>query len=63
MSDRVLLPCRCCGALTIGEADAYEVCPVCGWEDDPVQAADPDIAGGANPLSLNAARLAWQEKL
>ncbi|MDU7200952.1 MAG: CPCC family cysteine-rich protein, partial [Enterobacteriaceae bacterium] len=31
----------------------------CGWEDDPVQSADPDFAGGANSLSLHACRLAW----
>jgi hypothetical protein len=37
----------------------YEICAVCGWEDDPVQSADPDFAGGANSLSLHACRLAW----
>jgi hypothetical protein len=34
---------------------------VCGWEDDPVQRADPSFAGGANVLSLNEARAAWRE--
>ncbi|HSM96199.1 MAG TPA: CPCC family cysteine-rich protein [Rhizomicrobium sp.] len=55
----VLLPCRCCGALTIRRQDAYEVCPVCGWEDDPTQARDENVSGGANRTSLAEARAAW----
>jgi len=46
-------PCPCCGNNVPGEAGNYEICPVCGWEDDPVQSKDPDFAGGANELSLN----------
>lgn len=34
----------------------YDVCPVCYWEDDPIQFADPDYAGGANEGSLNEDR-------
>jgi hypothetical protein len=34
----------------------YEICSVCGWEDDPVQANEPDYKGGANSVSLNEAR-------
>ena len=52
-------PCPCCGAEEIGELGAYEICPVCGWEDDPVQSADPSYAGGANDMSLLEAREAW----
>jgi hypothetical protein len=40
----------------------YEICRRCGWEDDPVQAADADFAGGANATSLNQARAAWRAK-
>ena len=54
-----LFPCPCCGARTISEIGAYEICDVCGWEDDPVQSADPDYAGGANAESLNTARRKW----
>jgi hypothetical protein len=32
------------------------ICPVCLWEDDPVQFHDHDYAGGANVESLNEAR-------
>lgn len=59
---RKLLPCDCCGAHTIAARGQYEVCSRCGWEDDPVQAKDPDFAGGANPTSLNQARAAWRDR-
>ena len=51
-------PCPCCGYLTyFHEPDGtYEICPVCRWEDDPVQSNDPDRGGGANVVSLNEAR-------
>ncbi len=58
----LLLPCPCCGALSIGEPDQYEVCAVCGWEDDPSQSADPSYSGGANAESLQAARSRWQQQ-
>ena len=35
---------------------SYEVCPVCFWEDDPVQNEDPSYGGGANAVSLTCAR-------
>ena len=46
-------PCPCCGYLTFSEPPgSYEICPVCFWEDDLVQLAFPDMAGGANKCSL-----------
>ena len=48
--------CPCCGQFVFEEKGAYEICPVCGWEDDPYQRRNPDFAGGANSLSLNQAR-------
>ncbi len=54
------VPCPCCG---IGRVDAghnYDVCEVCCWEDDPLQFAYPDMAGGANKMSLNEARAAFK---
>lgn len=51
--------CACCGCLTLSHApilSAYESCPVCCWTDDPAQRKDPDLDGGANDVSLVAAR-------
>lgn len=50
--------CPCCGCRTIAEEPpgTFEVCPVCDWEDDAVQAVDPTYAGGANRVSLDVAR-------
>ena len=55
--------CLCCGFLTLSEPPpgTYEVCPVCYWEDDPVQAKEPDYAGGANDVSLNEARRNYRQ--
>ncbi|MDB4929378.1 MAG: hypothetical protein JWM10_1862 [Myxococcaceae bacterium] len=39
------------------ESGSYDICPVCFWEDDPAQAADPRFAGGANALSLEQCRV------
>lgn len=52
-------PCPVCGHLTLSEpagSGSYDICPVCFWEDDPVQFSRPDQAGGANRVSLNEAR-------
>src|SRR5436305_8121773 len=50
--------CPCCGFLTLEEPPpgTYEICPVCYWEDDPVQFDDPSYTGGANRVSLAQAR-------
>lgn len=55
------LICPCCRAYFFSEKHSYEICPVCGWEDDPLQKKDPDFAGGANILSLNEARKRLRE--
>jgi len=56
-------PCPVCGYLTFTEPldGTYVICPVCFWEDDPVQLRDPDYAGGANTVSLNQARINYKE--
>ncbi len=49
--------CPCCGYLTMTFPDrgSFEICEVCGWEDDDVQVHKPDLTG-ANKVSLNTAR-------
>lgn len=42
------------------ERGTYDICRLCGWEDDPVQEADHEYPGGANKLSVNEYRRQWQ---
>jgi hypothetical protein len=60
---RRLLDCPCCGFPTLGARRQYEICPVCGWEDDGQDDADADVVmGGPNgQLSLTAARANFAE--
>ena len=37
----------------------YDICAVCGWENDLVQFDDPDFRGGANRESLREAQAQW----
>jgi hypothetical protein len=48
------LACPGCGFRTINEDfyGTYLVCPICGWEDDAVQLANPCSGGGAHKKSL-----------
>lgn len=50
--------CPCCGYRTLMENAAYEICPVCFWEDDGQSDRDADeVWGGPNgQLSLRQAR-------
>lgn len=51
--------CPCCGFLTFDRepGGTFDLCPVCFWEDDPVQFEDHDCAGGANHISLREAQI------
>lgn len=51
--------CPVCSSSLPAEPRSWEICRVCGWEDDPVQFDDPSFAGGANGSSLNEARVEW----
>lgn len=54
------MPCPACGFLTILDESfgSYNICDVCGWEDDGVQLANPACGGGANKESLIEAQAA-----
>src|SRR5262249_20426211 len=46
-------PCPCCGYMMFEEPPgSYAICKICFWEDDFVQLLSPDLAGGANMVSL-----------
>lgn len=45
--------CPVCGQYVFKSGPgSYEICSICGWEDDKAQYEDPTLAGGANHLSL-----------
>lgn len=41
----------------------YDICPFCGWENDPIQLSNPDRKGGANRESLNEAKKLYAEHM
>ncbi|MGI8996758.1 MAG: CPCC family cysteine-rich protein [Pyrinomonadaceae bacterium] len=55
--------CPCCGYKTLHQVPprSWAICPICYWEDDPVQFDDPDYAGGANKVSLKQAQKNFAE--
>ena len=59
MNTNDLHPCPCCGSKVLTQRGEYEICNICGWEDDPIQSNAPNFAGGANKLSLSEAKKAW----
>ncbi len=54
--------CPCCNKYRFDEIGKYEVCPICGWEDDPTQRADASYVGGANHESLDEARINYKNR-
>jgi hypothetical protein len=48
------LACPACGFRTVPDSSygSYNICELCGWEDDGVQLANPACGGGANQESL-----------
>jgi hypothetical protein len=57
-----LFNCPRCGQPSLDEEPpgTYEICKVCGWEDDYVQFRDPGYRGGANHESLLEAQANYQ---
>jgi len=60
MDDNLI--CPCCHEHYFEFEDNYEICPVCGWNDDLVQREMPDYRGGANKKSLNEYKADWEKK-
>ena len=57
--------CPVCGYLTFAEPPgSYDVCKVCGWEDDALQLEFPTtLDGGANTTTLFDAQAAYGKAL
>ena len=45
--------CACCGNFTLEKDSLFDICDICGWENDEVQEEKPDFSGGSNNMSLN----------
>ena len=45
------ITCPCCGYKTLGEREAWEICPICFWEDEPI--TDPYVGTGGPNGSLS----------
>ena len=41
--------------------DIYDICDICGWQNDLLQNKESDFSGGANVMSLNEAKKAYAE--
>jgi uncharacterized Zn finger protein (UPF0148 family) len=54
--------CPVCGQYEFEGDGSFDICDVCGWEDDPLQKDEPDLEGGANEMSLNQAREEWKRR-
>jgi hypothetical protein len=55
-----MVACPCCGHATLSERGAYQICPVCFWEDDGQDSADADEQrGGPNRVSLREGRASY----
>ena len=50
--------CAVCGH----PVDAFDICEICGWQDDDVLVHCPDTLMGPNDMTLNEARKAYQLK-
>ena len=54
--------CPICGNMAFEEEDDYDICEVCGWENDSAHFLSPDQYHGPNgKWSLNDAKKAWAE--
>ena len=57
-----MIKCPICGEYEFEKKSDYDVCPVCEWENDGLQMANPYYSGGANDESLNEYKAAWEQK-
>lgn len=52
--------CPVCGKTEFPEMGSFDICTECGWEDDLIQTKYPDEDAGANEMSLNKYKAAYE---
>lgn len=55
--------CKCCCKYELDKNSIFQVCPICGWESDPIQEDNPNYRGGANYESLNEYKEKYKLKI
>lgn len=58
-NEQSLKACACCGELSLDVKSEYAICPICGWQDDPEQNANPTLKNKSNKMSLEEAKVAY----
>lgn len=53
--------CKICGQSEI--EFPFDICKVCGWEDDSLQNNNQDYIGGANKMSFNQYKQFWKDNM
>lgn len=51
--------CPVCEDYSFVFPNDYDICPICGWENDGLQRDQKDYSGGANDLSVNEAKVEY----
>lgn len=54
--------CACCNFRVIPINSEFEVCPICGWIDDPFQNVNSNNPNGKNGISLIEAKRRFNNK-
>lgn len=58
-----LYTCPCCGYPMLSERYAYEICPLCWWEDAGEDDHDLDSESGPNHITLREGRANFEQYL
>jgi hypothetical protein len=53
--------CPCCDFFTLDARGEYEICVICGWEDDGSDLDRPDTESSPNRMTLREARHTFRQ--